>query len=272
MSNLFFATLGQRPEAITTAYDRLCERYIFDQMIVLTTDRRESGIADAAATLDQVCQRDYPKLRFRWHDLTDQAGAPLIDILDSGSAMNYYRAVYSALATWKQDRFTIHFLISGGRKAMSVYATLAAALVFGAEDRLWTVLSSDAVLKLGGFHPPPGLRDQIQVVELPLLPARVIPGSLDVAALEMTTLTQQREQTREHFLALLTKNERVVAELLNQQRYASNQQLGAMLHKSHRTVETQLQAIYTKLASYVDFGDQIQDKRQALIAFLREDL
>jgi hypothetical protein len=30
--------------------------------------------------------------------------------------------------------------------------------------------------------------------------------------------------------------------------------------------------MYTKLASFVDFGDQIQNKRQALIDFLREGL
>ena len=272
MTNLFFATLGQRPEAITSAYDRLCERYTFERLIVLTTDRRASGIASAAAVLEGVCRRDYPTLPVTWHELRYENGAPLMDILDAASAMAYFRGVYSILAEYKRDHYTLHFLISGGRKAMSLYASFAAGLVFGGQVRLWAVLSSDEMVKRGGFHSPPGMRDQVQVVELPLLPARILPGSLNADGLNMESLTQQRAKAQENFLHLLTPSERETAQLLAQHRYASNQQLAEMRHVSRRTVESQLLTIYPKLASYVDFGDQIQDKRQALIDFLREGL
>ncbi|MBN8638409.1 MAG: hypothetical protein J0M07_24060 [Anaerolineae bacterium] len=272
MPNLFFATLGQRPEAITIAYDRLCERYTFEQMIILATDRRESGIADAAAALERVCRRDYPDLPLLWRDLTFDDDLPLLDIHDASSALAYYRAVYGALAEWKQERYTLHMLISGGRKAMSVYATLAAGLVFGTSDHLWTVLSAPPVLKPGMFHIPAHMRDQVQVVELPLLTARVIPGSVPAAQLDFDLVMRQRTQARDKFLTLLTDSERAIAQILAQDRYVLNQQVADTLHVSRRTVESHLLNMYTKLASFVDFGDQIQNKRQALIDFLREGL
>ncbi len=269
MPNLFLATLGQRPEAITTAYDRLCERYRFDKIIVLTTDRKASGIADAAAALDQVCRRDYPDVPLIWHTLSD-GDTPLIDITDSETAWAYFRAIFAALTPWKQDRYTLHFLISGGRKAMSLYAALAAALVFGGDDRLWTVLSPPSILERGDFHPLPGLRDQVQVVELPLMPARMIPGSVEADALNLDAVIAERGKVRKDFLALLTKREREVVEALVKHPHTRNERLADMLHKSPRTVESQLASAYSKLASYVDFGDLIADKRQALIDFLRD--
>lgn len=272
MPNLFFATLGQRPEAITIAYDRLCERYIYDRIIILTTDRRESGIADAATTLERICRRDYPNVSLMWRDLTYGDDASLMDIFDASSAMAYYRAVYAALAEMKQERYTLHMLISGGRKAMSVYATLAAGLVFGTGDYLWTVLSAPSILKQGVFHIPAQHRDQVQVVELPLLPARIIPGTMPATNLNLDLIVRQRAQTRDNFLTLLTESERNIAEILTQDRYVTNKRIADALHVSRRTVETHLLHIYSKLASFVDFGDQIQNKRQALIDFLREGL
>lgn len=72
------------------------------------------------------------------------------------------------------------------------------------------------------------------------------------------------------FLAKLTPAEREVAELLRRNPYASNEQLGKIGHKSGRTVETQLASIYNKLIGFLDFGETINDKRQALLDILRE--
>jgi DNA-binding CsgD family transcriptional regulator len=82
----------------------------------------------------------------------------------------------------------------------------------------------------------------------------------------------QQAQTRDNFLPLLTQRKRTIAEVLAQNRYVSSQRIAEVLNVSRRTIETHLLNIYSKLASFVDFGDQIQNKRQALIDFLRENL
>ncbi len=50
---------------------------------------------------------------------------------------------------------------------MTIYATLAAALIFGPRDRVWTVLSPPNLIREGLFHLPPGTRDQVILVDLP---------------------------------------------------------------------------------------------------------
>lgn len=265
MPTLYIATLGQRPEAITVAFDRLHEQYRYEGLAVLHTEPNMSGIAQACADLRTVCERDYQTLQKHFHEITYSDNAPLIDIEDQRSAEAYYQGVLRVLYEYKQEGWLLHLMIAGGRKAMSIYAMLAASALFEPpHDRVWTVLSPDSMLaKPGQFHIPAGLRDQVQLVELPLRPARLAPGTAVEALLE-------RPISRlDAFLAKLTPAEREVAELLRRNPYASNEQLGKIGHKSGRTVENQLASIYDKLIGFLDFGETISDKRLALLDILR---
>lgn len=268
MPTLYIATLGQRPEAITVAFDRLDEQYRYGCLAVLHTEPNRSGIAEALVQLRAVLRRDYPALQTRFHEIVHADGAPLIDIEDQRSAEAYHRGVLRVLYEYKREGWLLHLMIAGGRKAMSIYATLAASLIFEPpHDRVWTVLSPESMLaKPGQFHIPAGMRDQVQVVELPLRPARIAPGTTVEALLERPI------SRAEAFLAKLTPAEREVAEILRRNPYASNDQLGKIGHKSGRTIENQLASIYDKLIGFLDFGETIIDKhmkRQALLDVLR---
>ncbi|MBE2183847.1 MAG: hypothetical protein IAE89_10515 [Anaerolineae bacterium] len=265
MPTLYVATLGQRPEAITVAFDRLNEQYRYDGMAVLHTEPTISGIAQSFNDLHAVCDRDYSSLHRRFHEITGPGGAPLMDIEDQRSAEAYYHGVLRVLHEYKHDGWRLHLMIAGGRKAMSIYAMLAAGIVFDPpHDRVWTVLSPESMLaKAGQFHVPAGMRQQVQLVELPLRPVRVAPGTTVEALLE------RPNSRRDIFLAKLTPAEREVAELLRSNPYASNEELGTIGNKSGRTVENQLAAIYNKLIGFFDFGENINNKRQALLDILR---
>lgn len=265
MPTVYVATLGQRPEAITVAFDRLHEQYRYEALAVLHTEPHVSGIAQAYSDLRAVWAGDYPGIPARFHEIAHADGAPLIDISDQQSAEAYHRGVMQVLYGYKRDGWLLHLMLAGGRKAMSIYAMLAASALFEPpHDRVWTVLSPDSMLaQPGQFHTPPGLRRQVQLVELPLRPAHVAPGTSVEALLERPLSRSRAFQNK------LTPAERELAELLRRNPYASNDELGQLGNKSGRTVENQLRTIYDKLTSFLFNGESISDKRQALLDILR---
>jgi CRISPR-associated protein (TIGR02584 family) len=265
MGGIFIATLGQRPEAITVAFDLLHEQYRYEGLAVLHTEPNSSGIAQAYVDLRAVLKRDYPTLQTRFHEVTYPDGSPLIDIEDQRSAEAYHRAVLYVLYQYRREGYHLHLMIAGGRKAMSIYAMLAASVIFEPpHDRVWTVLSPESMMaKPGQFHIPAGLRDQVQLVELPLRPARVAPGT-DVEALLERPISR-----REAFYAKLTEAERDLAKLLLEHPYATNEELAKVAGKAHRTISNQLASMYDKMVGFLDFGEDIYNKRQALLDVLR---
>ncbi|MCI0708625.1 MAG: hypothetical protein L0154_00535, partial [Chloroflexi bacterium] len=80
MSVIYIATLGQRPEAITVAFDRLHKQYHYEAMGILHTEPNVSGIAQAYTDLRAVCRRDYPNIPVNFHEMVFENGTPLIDI------------------------------------------------------------------------------------------------------------------------------------------------------------------------------------------------
>lgn len=271
MTNIFLATLGQRPEAITMALDALLPRYDFSTVAILHTEPTLSDIAPAYDALKTVLAEDYPQLSQRWHELCRPDGSPLLDIHDQTSATDYYRAIYDVLREYKQQRVPLHLLVAGGRKAMSIYGTLAASLLFTQSDRVWTILSPSVLIhNKGMFHAPDRMRDQIQMVQLPVKTARLLPGSVPEHLLEDPERLHTGSQ-RVIFLSKLTRQERKLVETLQLHPYVSNQELADLLHKSKRTIETQFRSIYSKLIGFLDFGEEISNKRQALLDVLNEE-
>lgn len=266
MGRVFLATLGQRPEAITVAYDLLSERHHYECIGILHTDAHSSGIATALANLKVVLARDYPKVQVFYHELRRPNGGPLIDVVDAVTADDYYSAVYYVLREYRHRGQRIHLLVSGGRKAMSIYAMLAATLLFDPpHDHVWVVLSPESMVAASGqFHIPPGLREQVQIVSLPLVTARTPPNG------DPLVWPGRHAARREQFLEKLTHEERRLVQEIHQRPYASNAELAAALHKSTKTVENQLSHIYDKLIGFLDAGETISSRklRQALIDLL----
>jgi len=265
--NLFAATLGQRPEAITVALDELQSRYNFAAVAILHTEPQISGIANAHDRLKAVFSIDYPNLPVRWYEIQGAGGKPLIDIFNQDTANDYFRGVLRVLRDYHEDGYTIHLLVAGGRKAMTIYATLAAALIFGPRDRVWTVLTPPRLIQEGLFHMPPGTRDEVTLVDLPVLPPRLQPA--ESAALDDPLgVIARRRDPRRALMDRLTPVERKTVELFEQHPHASNEDLAGMLGKSPRTVENQLQGIYRKMIDLCEEAETATSKRQVLLDIL----
>jgi len=160
---VFLATLGQRPEVITMALDALLPRYHYDEIVILHTDAERSGIAEAYAALMRVLKTDYSGLKSRGETLSYAGGQPLTDISDQHSAEAYYQALLEIIRQYRVQYILIHLLVAGGRKAMSIYAALAAGLLFGEHDRLWTIHTPPELMQAGLFHAPTGMQDRVQM-------------------------------------------------------------------------------------------------------------
>jgi DNA-binding CsgD family transcriptional regulator len=264
---IFLATLGQRPEAITMALDVLLSRYAYTEIVILHTDAERSGIAESYAGLMRVMRSEYGSLRVRGQALCDAHGLPLTDIRDQHSAEAYYLALLEIMRHYRVQYLPVHLLVAGGRKAMSIYAALAAALLFGEHDRLWTIHTPPELMQAGLFHIPAGLYDQVQIIQLPVSPSRLLPGT--IAAENIAHLLQRtRASPRQQFLAALTPEESKLAEVLHQHAYQGNEELATLLGKSPKTIGNQLRSIYSKLFTYFDLDIEDKRKRQALLDVL----
>jgi CRISPR-associated protein (TIGR02584 family) len=257
---IFLATLGQRPEAITMALDILDARFHYDKVGILHTDPQRSGIKDALAELTQVLEIDYPQHEIIFHELRQLDNSPLIDITNTLSAEAYYKGMVGLLRGYRMQYQPIHLLVASGRKAMTVYATLAATLLFGEHDRVWTVLAEQDLMQEALFHAPIGEAERVTVLEMPLPISKLIPGEIARQSVEQLT---QRTSPRQQFLEALTPSELSLAEFLTQHPYASHEDLGKLLQKSPKTVENQFGSIYNKL--FTSFDLVIDDKYKRLV-------
>ena len=246
---VFLATLGQRPEAITMALDTLQQQHAFDELVILHTNAEQSGIATALVSLRQVLRLDYPTLPVRYCELQHPDGTPLLDIQTQRSAESYYRAVLAELKHYREQGIAMHLLVAGGRKAMSIYATLAASLLFGVQDTVSTILTPPDLMQPGLFHAPLNRRHEIQVMALPLLPSRLLPDALSHQTLDDLL---DVENPRDAFLESLTGAENDLIQLFREHPHATNKELGKMLNKSPRTVENQLRNVYSKMKAHFD--------------------
>ncbi len=252
MSSVLITTLGQRPEAITVALDVLLQRVDITHVCITHTHPEHSEIALALASLKKVIRRDYRGFETTYRELRVSDNDPLLDVVDQITAEAYFRGVYSVLTDYRRQGFTLHVLVAGGRKAMSIYATLAAARVLSKMDSLWTVLTPSPLMQSGQYHMPVGLADQVHVIQLPLF---------DVD-------TPDWESRRSVFLRVLPKKEREVAQMLTQHPYLRDKELARLLGKSVRTVQNQLASIYDRLEAYLDISQDVVDTRHVLIDLL----
>lgn len=261
MTLVFMATLGQRPEAITIAFDLLSQRLTFDKAVLIYT----AGVPREVEILSKRWCADYPMVTLYLHEIGCANGKPLHDVDTVFTAQDYFDNIMQCLLDYQQTGGEIHLLVSGGRKAMSIYATLAAALIFTSRDKVWTVLSPPQVVEQKGiFHLSAKMQEKVQLVALPLLTTR---GRLKDAE-KIRKLVELRQNPRSEFLNKLSQKEQKLVEILAQHPDASNEELAKVLDKSIKTIETQLSTIYGKMVAYLDFGESVQHKRQTLIELL----
>lgn len=270
MPYLYLATLGQRPQAITVAFDVLKERYGYARIGILHTDPLHSGIVTALSDLKNELAHAYPHLPVDLYEIIDLHGQSLLDIEDDASAEAYFYGVLKVLLSYKQHGWNIHVMVAGGRKAMSVYSVYAASLLLDEHDSVWTILTPPDIMSSGVYHVQPSERERIKVMSLPFLPSRFAPTTLETLThQDIIDYLQRRLSRKELLLSRLTPAQQRVATALALHDDYSDEQLAKALVLSIKTIQRHLQDIYGEIRASFDFSDKIRDMRLALIKVMK---
>jgi DNA-binding CsgD family transcriptional regulator len=264
MANIYIATLGQRPEAITIALDLLLPSVQFSTNVILHTDPFHSDISNAIPPLRDELTRAYPSIRQHWAEIRDADGGPLLDIDDDTSAMAYFLGISARIAEYKARQDTVHLMVAGGRKAMSIYAALAATLVLTEQDRVWTVITPHDIMQKGVFHLPPGQRQRAKLINLPFIPTRLLNARTNTTPESLGAYLERQMNRRTLLLDKLTTTQRELAELFSTYPRASDAELAVMLERSERTVNRHMSDIYAKMRACFDIDGNERHLRQIL--------
>lgn len=129
-----------------------------------------------------------------------------------------------------------------------------------------TVLSDERLLTQQGWHVPPTAWEQVQLVSLPFVPLRRVPNDDPSRYFGGAPFPNPHAE----FLATLSREELTLAEAIRQHPYETNDQLAERLSKSIKTLNNQLNAIYSKMRAF--YGDTVPEatRRIALLDILRE--
>lgn len=265
MAFVYLATIGQRPQAVTVAFDQLKETYSYERIGLLHTDPLRSGIANQLRELSTELNQAYPELAVDKHEVKDLNGYALLDIEDDVSAEAYFYGIVDALLYYKQQGYKVHLMVAGGRKAMSIYAVYAASLLLDEFDAVWTVLTPPKIIERKVYHVNPAERKDIRLTHLPFLPSRFAPTTLEtLTRKDIIEHLDQRKHRKELLLSKLTPAQRRVVNAIALHDDFTDEQIADLLVLSVKTVQRHLQDIYSIMRTVFDYGDKIRDTRLAL--------
>ena len=274
-SPILVCTLGAQPQVVTLCLDLLkrAGRWT-SELVVVHTSPDVEPVRSARAQLDPVLAA-WPGLNYRYVVVTGDSG-PVADLSTDAEAAAYLRTLYRTVLTLKRRGHRIDLNLSGGRKPMSIYATVVAQLLFDRDDKLWYLLSGEAVRQSGQMR----VRrpDDASLLEIPVLRwSSVSPAATPLGQFDdpWDAIRYQQEHRLRADLAAkaafvqrrLTPAERELATLAATSGL-DNAALAERLGKSRKTVNNQLTRIYEKLHEYLGFRDDVPTDRAVLAAEL----
>lgn len=284
MPAVMIATLGTEPQVVTLALTELArgdnpsavrQHNSITEVIVVHTAGQDPDIQAAIETLDDAFATDQRLSTYQYRRvLLRSTDGPLTDVASRDDVMVVSQTLNRLVRDYKEQGYTIHLNIAGGRKPMAVYGMLAAQLWFEEADHVWYLISTGSLLDERRLFPEPG--DEFALVPIPV-PAwsetsPILTDLFHYDDLEEAVRQQRRQkrqqamQRRREFLRhWLTPAERELVEELVRQG-GTDAELAQRLNKESKTVSNQLYAVYRKLHEFLGFRDDVTVNRYRLIA------
>lgn len=267
MTAVLIATLGAEAQVISLATQLLLQQAEpLEAVVVLHTDPAYPPVSQALPALCAAfaAQPTWPPL----HTI----GLPLIDVLTPEQLEQFSNSLYTLLKSWIARSASIHLLLAGGRKSMTMLGMSVAQTLLGPDDHVW-YLHSDEPLRTSGRHELASA-DQAQLIEIPLPPLSPAPPRFTRSFQATTPAAARQALTAEHQRRLqyfldheLTRAEREIVLLLAGE-VLTVAAIAARLHKAPKTVTNQLNTIYSKLESFFGLQADVGVKRE----FLRREV
>jgi len=270
---VLISTLGTEPQVLTLALLSLQEREIqIQEAVSLYTQGRAPALSRAVETL----RERWPSLPFHTSCKLKLIDVPIQDLDSEQALKTAYKTIRTLLYSYKELGTAIHLNISGGRKPLAFCAFVAAQFLFADCDHLWYLFSDRSLIDSRRLLP--AATDRYHLIELPVprwteaAPLLAALSRYDdpwiVQALQQELVHHEEQKRWEAFLNReLTPAEReVVLALVHHG--GTNQELGAALHKSPRTVEHQLASTFRKLRSFLGWPSGVAVDRTTLVGIL----
>lgn len=267
---VLIATLGTEAQVVTLSLLELARLgYAVQEVVIVRTSGSTATIREALDRLDEAFDSD-PRLRrytYRHALLQGERGA-INDITTAGDAEGTFNSIYQLVRRYKLDGYRIHLNVAGGRKPMSIYGMVTAQILFDEADRLWHLVSGEALVKSRRLFPEPG--DAFSLVPIPVIrPTDLPPGQSRViqAATPHDAIREQEQLRQDQRLELflssqLTRSERAVIEGLA--RGLSNREIASRRNVKLNTVEKQINRIYSKWRTFKGLADNSQPRSQII--------
>jgi DNA-binding CsgD family transcriptional regulator len=257
-SVVLMATLGSKAQLITLTLDCLSKQGIWpEEVVVFHTWRERSETAHALLRLSEDSKLNTSFPPFRFVELKNADGA-LRDVTLPEELEVAFRSLYSEIRASKMAEKSVHLLIAGGRRTLTVFGMAVAQMLFDDTDFLWHLASHPELEASGRLHAGP--EEWVRLIPIPVIPwGRLSPVfntlfSIEdpLAAVEQLNQIRLREQwdlARIFMLTKVSSAEQVVVKLLvcdglNQMGISSR------LSLSPRTVEQHLRSVYRKAADH----------------------
>jgi hypothetical protein len=149
---------------------------------------------------------------------------------------------------------------------MAFYASTAAAAVFRETgDQLWVVYSPKDLIESGELRIPPGRKNEIQMISLPILPARLNEDELQRLSDDPESYFAGRQENRLRYLDRLTPAQRELALLIQQNPYDDVAKLAEQLGKQPKTIENQQGELYSKMLEFVPHDESRDNSQKRLL-------
>jgi hypothetical protein len=234
------------------------------EVVVVHTGSQEARILEALARLEDTFSHDHRLRRYYYRpELLRGKRGPINDITTEEEAEETFNEIFHVVRRYKIDGYQVHLNIAGGRKPMSIYGMVTAQMLFDEADRLWHLVSNEALVKSRRLFPEAG--DEYRLVPVPVIRATDRPDLLrqfqDAQEAVQEQEALRREMEIELFLAKLTKTQRKVAELLGQG--LSNEEIGRRLNQKPNTLSKHLTVIYSEWRTH--FGLSLEANVRGLI-------
>lgn len=255
MPEVLIATLGTEAQVVTLSLLELkrlgCE---ISHILIINTSSQDEKILESLARLDEAFNADQCLQHYHYQrELLQGRRGPIPDITTEAEAEDSFDAIFQVVRRYKIDGYRIHLNIAGGRKPMSIYGMVTAQMLFDEHDRLWHLVSNEALVKSRRLFPEAG--DEYRLVPVPVIRATDRPDLLRQYQNAQEAVREQarlrREMELELFLARLTKTERRVAHLLGQG--LSNEEIGRHLNQKPNTLSKHLTVIYAEWRAQFNF-------------------
>lgn len=253
-SSKLIATLGSKPQLITLAVDCLSQfEENLDEIVVVHTRRDRAETQSALSRLSADISETAPQIKLRFLELSNNDVA-LQDVTSPDEVDAAFRALYAEVRETKMQDQTVHLLIAGGRRTLTVFGMAVAQMLFDDSDRLWHITSHPALEESGNLHA--NENEWARLISIPVIAWGRLSPVFDVlrtvedpfiAAQQLSAfrLREQWDLARIFVLTKLSPAELAVVALLVQD--GLNQtEIAERLSLSLRTVEQHVRSAYRK--------------------------